>query len=128
MAMVGGTNVVVEMGHVFRVGFVFEGGQARAVIRRIGATQPFGAFVAERVDVLSAGKRIKSGGGTPCECDSPVVFGRVRPPARGHVLEGGVSESECGVLIGHVRDRATICLQADIWETSPRWFAAAPQQ
>src|SRR5256885_17175289 len=101
-----------------RVVFVFQRGQPRKLVRRICATQPFGAFVAKRIDVLASGERIESRSRTPRKGDSSVVFGRVRPPARGDVFEGGVSEGERGLLIWHLGDRAAIRLQADVWGTS----------
>src|SRR5438045_8048928 len=94
------------MEDVPRVVFVFQRRQPRKLVRRICATHPFGAFVAKRIDVLASGERIESRSRTPRKGDSSVVFGRVRPPTRGDVFEGGVSEGERGLLIWHLGDRA----------------------
>jgi hypothetical protein len=115
------------MEDVLRVIFVFERGQPRKLIRRIGPTNSFGAFIAQRVDVLPFGEGIESRGRTPCERDSSVVFGRVCPAARGDVFEGGISKGERGLLIRHLGDRTAIRLQADIWETTGRCVGAALQ-
>src|SRR2546422_2232889 len=106
------------MEHVLRVICVFEGGQPRKLVGRIRATHPCGAFVAERIDVLTSREGIESGSRTPRERDSPVVLGGVRPPARGDVFERGVSGGESSVLFGHLRGRAAPRLPAQILENS----------
>src|ERR1700674_3035764 len=116
------------MEDVLRVKFVFERGQTRRLIRRMRATPPFGPFVAECIDILAPGERIKTRGRSARERDSALVLGRVFPRARGNVFEGGISETERGVLIGHLGDRASIRLQADVWETSGRWAGPALRQ
>src|SRR2546421_2621 len=116
------------MEHVLRVIFVFDRGQPRELFRRIGATYPFGAFVAERIDVLATGKGIESRRRTPRVRDSTGVFGRVSPAARSDVLESGVSEGERGVLLGHLGDRPAIRLESDARTTSGRSVGAALHQ
>src|SRR5438445_12984642 len=116
------------MEYVLRVIFVFDRGQPRQLIRRIGATDPFGAFVAERIDVLATRKGIESRRRTPCVRDSTGVFGRVSPAARSDVLEGGLSEGERGVLPGYLGDRAAIRLESDAWTTTGRSFGADQHQ
>src|ERR1700716_1892971 len=116
------------MEDVLRVIFVFERGQPRQLIRRIRASHPFGAFIAERIDVLASGERIESRRRTPRERDSSVILRRIVPLARGDVFEGGVAEGERGVLIGYLGDRAAVRLQADAWETSGRCVCPALQQ
>src|SRR2546430_11207029 len=101
------------MEHVLRVIFVFDRGQPPELFRRIGATYPFGAFVAERIDVLATGKGIESRRRTPRLRHSTGVFGRVSPAARGDVLEGGISKGEGGVLLGDFGDRPAIRLESD---------------
>src|SRR5438445_11674993 len=115
------------MEHVLWVIFVFERGQSGELLRRICATHPCGTFVAERIDVLALRKCIESGGRTPRERDSFVVFGGVRPPARGDVFERGVSEGERGVLFGQLGDRAAVRLQANIRDVPPRRLPPAYQ-
>jgi hypothetical protein len=82
---------VVEVEDVLRVIFVFERGQPGQLVRRIRATHPFGAFVAERIDILASSERIESGGGTPRQADSCAVFGGVGPATRGDVFNPGAS-------------------------------------
>lgn len=102
----------------FSVVFVFERGQPRELVWRISTADAVGAFVAERIDVLTLAEWIESCGRTPCKGDPPDVFGRVRPPTRGDVFEGGLAEGEGGLLVGNLGDRAAIGLEADVWETS----------
>src|SRR5882762_10987851 len=116
------------MKYVLWVIFVFDHGQPRQLVRRIGATNPFGAFVGERIDVLAARKGIESRRRTPRVRHSTGVFGRVGPAAGGDVLEGGVSKGECGVLLRHLGDRAAIRLESDAWTTSGRSVGAALHQ
>src|SRR5207247_9207780 len=96
------------MEHVLRVIFVFERGQSGELLRRICATHPCGTFVAERIDVLALRKRIESGGRTPRERDSSVVFGGVRPPTGGDVFGWRVWEGARGVLFGDRRGRPAV--------------------
>src|SRR3989442_4031397 len=91
------------MEHVLRVIFVFEGGQPRKLVGRIRATHPCGAFVAERIDVLTSREGIESGSRTPRERDSPVVLGGVRPPAPRGGFETGFSVVESQVPFSATR-------------------------
>src|SRR2546430_6025990 len=106
------------MEHVLRVIFILKRGQPRKLLRRIRATHPFGAFVAERIDVLSFRERVEGRGRTPRERLSCVVLRGIGPPAPGDVFERGLSEGERGLLAWHLGDRATVSLQPDIRETS----------
>src|SRR2546427_10785490 len=108
------------MEHVLRVIFVFERGQSGELLRRICATHPCGTFVAERIDVLALRKCIESGGRTPRERDSSVVFGGVRPPARGDVFQRGGSGGERACLFGAPGGRAPVPPQAKIRGASAR--------
>ena len=67
---------MVEVEDVLRVICVLERGQARQLIRRIGATHTLGAFVAQGVDVLASRERVESRGRSPRERDSCVVLRR----------------------------------------------------
>src|SRR2546425_12378844 len=109
------------MEHVLRVICVFEGGQPRKLVGRIRATHPCGAFVAERIDVLTSREGIESGSRTPRERDSPVVLGGVRPPAPGDAFERGGSEGAPSVPFGHLGRCAPLRLAAHIWESAHPW-------
>src|SRR2546422_4832981 len=102
------------MEHVLRVICVFEGGQPRKLVGRIRATHPCGAFVAERIDVLTSREGIESGSRTPRERDSPVVLGGVRPPARGDGFQRGGSGGGRRGLFGHLSARAPRRPEANI--------------
>src|SRR5437660_12255658 len=108
------------MEHVLRVVFVFDRGQPRKLFRAISATYPFGAFVAEGIDVLATRKGIESRRRPPRVRHSTGVFGRVSPAAGGDVLEGGISKGECGVLLEDLGDRPPIRLESDARPTSSR--------
>src|SRR2546425_12966327 len=116
------------MEHVLRVICVFEGGQPRKLVGRIRATHPCGAFVAERIDVLTSREGIESGSRTPRERDSPVVLGGGRPPARGAVFERGVPGGEGSGLFGHLRDRAARRLEGHVLGISARGLPPAVPQ
>src|SRR5438309_12026387 len=116
------------MEHVLRFIFVFDRGQPRELFRGIAATYPFGAFVAERIDVLATRKGIESRRRTPRVRHSTGVFGRVSPAAGGDVLEGGISKAELGVLLEDLGDCPAIRLESDARPTSSRTGGAALHQ
>src|SRR5437763_14556414 len=102
------------MEHILRVIFVLERGQFRKLLRRIRATYPFGALVAEGIDILSSGERIESRRRTPRQRLASLVLCGVRPPAAGDVFERVVSDGECALPVWHLREPAAVRPHTDV--------------
>src|SRR5215207_1270532 len=85
----GRRDVLVEVEHVVRVVHVFERCQPGELLRRVGAADACGSFVAHRVDIRATGERFERRGAPPCDRHSGLVLGLLGPAGRGDVLEVG---------------------------------------
>ncbi len=92
------------------------GGQSGELLGRVRAPDAGLAVVAEHVDVGAAREPVQRARIATGRGHSPLVVGGTAPPRCGDELERGVATRERGLLVGHVRDRAAVRLEADIGE------------